>query len=169
MSSFKNLIVEYKQSKASVLSLIQSEKIMNIATCNNTGSWTAPVCFVYYASDFCFFSSTNSRHIIDSFSQKNVAASIHTNTCTWQDIKGVQMTGSIKSVSSFGKSTRTITAYLDKFPFCREFFSTDKNIITPDDFFNIFKAKLYKFIPEDIYYLDNQIGFGKREKIEFLP
>ena len=55
-------------------------------------------------------------------------------------------------------------AYLKKFPFTKEFFISDQELDL-NAFAKRFKVKIYKFKPDLVYYLDNGLRFGFKEKI----
>lgn len=74
------------------------------------------------------------------------------------------MTGTIENVSMGREALHVLRNYLDKFPFCAEFFSLGQPL-EPERFLKKFKVKLYKLTPESVYYLDNRIRFGFRELV----
>jgi len=62
------------------------------------------------------------------------------------------------------EAIRAIKAYLNKFPFTKEFFAPGQSIDL-EGFGKRFRVKLYKFDPQMIYYLDNEIEFGFRKEV----
>jgi len=94
------------------------------------------------------------------------AASLFHAAGSWQDIRGIQMTGTVERVDSMALSIKVIAVYLKRFSFAREFFPDDP---TPDlaAFFSRFKARLYAFRPTAVDYIDNRFGLGTRQRIDW--
>lgn len=94
------------------------------------------------------------------------AASLFHPAESWQDIRGIQMAGTVERVDTTALSIKVIAVYLKRFSFTREFFPDNP---TPDlaAFFSRFKARLYAFRPTALYYIDNRYGLGKRQLIDW--
>jgi uncharacterized protein YhbP (UPF0306 family) len=147
------------------LDLIGSQSTMALATAVNSQAWAAPVYYVFYSKAFYFFSSPKSKHICQALEANNASATIYPFVFTWQEIQGLQMSGYIEKVSPGLKAIQAVRAYAAKYPFLADFFDASKDI----DLENLgkrFKVRLYRFVPSLIYYLDNRIYFGFREKIQ---
>jgi len=146
--------------------LINEQNTMTLATAQENVAWAAPVYYVFYKSCFYFFSDSKSRHIVESMESGQASSAIYAHASTWQEIRGIQMSGSIEMVPASLSSIDALRAYLKKFPFTKEFFSPGQK---PDlaAFADRFKVRLYRFKPRLIYYLDNSICFGFRESVLF--
>jgi hypothetical protein len=147
------------------LDLIHGASTLTLATAGNEGPWSAPVYYVYSNNGFYFFSSPQSRHIIEAMQSDQAAASLFDPADAWQAIRGIQMSGKVDRAQSIALSLKIIALYLKRFPFTREFFH-DAPHPNADDFYRRFKARLFVFVPEKIYYMDNRMGFGVRKQIE---
>jgi uncharacterized protein YhbP (UPF0306 family) len=144
--------------------LIAGQNTMTLATTSDEGPWAAAV---YYANSdflFYFFSDPASRHIQDSQGQRAISAAIHAPALAWKDIRGIQMSGFIEPISPGIEALKVLRLYFKKFPFVSEFFKQNEkpNI---GAFLNRFKVRLFRLRPTLLYYLDNSIQFGFREKI----
>jgi len=144
--------------------LISEQSAMTLATARENDAWAAPVYYAYLRSCFYFFSDPASRHIRESLATGKAAGTIAASSISWRDIRGIQMTGTIEAVSAGWETLKVLHAYLAKFPFTSEFFQSDQKI-DPTVFFDRFHVNLYRFTPGLVYYLDNSIRFGFREKI----
>jgi len=146
--------------------LIHSESTLTLATAGEKGAWSAPVYYVFLGGNFYFFSSPQSRHIQQAMKSGEAAASLFCRTNTWQAIRGIQMQGEVNRVRNPVLSLKVISAYLQRYPFARDFFP---QIAMPDlkDFQDYFQVKLYNFAPTEVYYMDNRYGFGSRQKIKW--
>lgn len=149
---------------AQVKTLIAAQNTMTLATTSAEGPWAAAVYYVNSDFLFYFFSDPASRHIRDSQEQKPVSAAIHAQAVSWKDIRGVQMSGFIEPVSPNIEALKVLRLYSKKYPFVSEFFKHNEkpNI---GAFLSRFKVRLYRLRPTLLYYLDNGIQFGFREKI----
>jgi uncharacterized protein YhbP (UPF0306 family) len=153
-----------EKTRTLALELIHKESTMALATARENTAWAAPVYYVYFQSAFFFFSSPDSKHILETMHSKQAAATIYPSASTWRGIRGIQMSGSITALSPGLEAIRSIKAYLKKFPFTKEFFSSGQSIDL-EGFGKRFRVKLYKFDPHLIYYLDNEIEFGFRREV----
>lgn len=148
------------------LALINAQSTMSLATAKAGHAWAAPVYYAFHEAMLYFFSSPESRHITEGLDagEAQVSATIYPASSTWEEIKGIQMSGNIRSAGIGLNSMQAFRAYTAKFPFIRDFFKMDK---LPDleNFKKRFHVRLYFFEPTQVFYLDNQIRFGFREEI----
>jgi hypothetical protein len=150
--------------KALAETLINEQSTMTLATAQADVPWAAPVYYVYFKSSFYFFSDPSSRHIQEAMDADQVSAAIHATAFTWKEIRGIQMSGQLQPVGVGWEAMQAIRAYLKKFPFTKEFFDAGEPFDL-DAFGKRFRVRLYKFSPTLVYYLDNQIRFGFRERV----
>ncbi len=144
--------------------LVREQSAMTLATARESASWAAPVYYVFHGACFYFFSSPQSRHIQEALESGRASAAIHPEVSTWQEIRGIQMEGHVEAVSKNLEAVAVIGRYLKKFSFTKQFFKQDQSF-TIETFSERFKVGLYKFTPETMYYLDNNIQFGFREVV----
>jgi uncharacterized protein YhbP (UPF0306 family) len=145
--------------------LIDGQNTMTLATAQENTAWAAPVYYIFCRSAFYFFSDPESRHIQESLTGCLASAAIHSDAASWEEIRGVQMAGSIEMVSGKLEGLEVIGKYLKKFGFTKDFFSKDQ-AMDLDAFAKRFNVRLYKFKPSLVYYQDNSIRFGFREEID---
>jgi uncharacterized protein YhbP (UPF0306 family) len=144
--------------------LMGRETTMTISTAREDAPWAAPVYYVHRKSSFYFFSDPSSRHIQEAMeSGKASAAIFHQASHTWKEIRGIQMSGSIVHLGAGLEAIRATRAYLQKFPFTRDFF--DSAQVDLDAFVRKFKVRLYAFRPTVMLYQDNRIRFSFREEV----
>lgn len=137
---------------------------MTIASSEADSPWAAPVYYIFDDSEFYFFSKPSSRHITEALKTHKAGVSIHFQSSGWSDIRGVQMAGSISTAGISKKSASAFNVYLKKFDFIGAIKKSAaiKDIVSAE---SVFKVKFYKFTPDEVYYLDNNIKFGFKEKI----
>ncbi len=152
----------------SAVKLIESARVMTIATYSSVkGSWSAPVYYVCRKKIFYFFSNSKSRHIEDTGIQNGkakkklkVSASIFFDSCCFKKIKGIQMTGTIEQVLIQKHALAAAGNYIKKFGI-----NVDKQ--DPLRFIvRHFHASFYKFIPESVFFMDNNLKLGLREELK---
>jgi uncharacterized protein YhbP (UPF0306 family) len=147
--------------------IIRAQSTMTLATARGEVAWAAPVYYVYLKSCFYFFSDPNSRHIQESLANDQASSAIYAPATTWQEIRGIQMSGSIEIISPGLEAIEAVRAYLKKFTFTKDFFAYGQDLDL-NAFASRFRVKLYRFKPSLIYYMDNSISFGFREKVNLL-
>ena len=155
---------EEQELKSLAIDLINKQSTMALATARADIAWAAPVYYVFYKSAFFFFSDPDSRHIQEAVESRQAAASIYPYADTWQGIRGIQMSGRIRLVTPGLTAVQAIKAYIDKFPFTKEFFKPGQ-ALDLESFGKQFRVRLYRLDPIQVYYLDNQIRFGFREEV----
>ncbi|HYA40597.1 MAG TPA: pyridoxamine 5'-phosphate oxidase family protein [Syntrophobacteraceae bacterium] len=153
-----------KELKSLAVYLIEEQSTMTLATASARGPWAAPIYYTFLGSAFYFFSDPSSRHIVDSLESGRASAAIFAQASSWQDIRGLQMSGVVQAVSVGATALRAVRSYLRKFPFTTEFFKPG-DTIDLNAFADRFRVRLYRFKPDLVYYLDNSIKFGFREKV----
>ncbi len=144
--------------------LVAGENTMTIATAKKNQAWAAPVYYVFVKSSFYFLSNPKSRHIAEALHSGQASSTIYVPASTWNEIRGLQMTGCIKVVTGGLEAIQVLRAYLKKYPFTKSFFNKNAPLDL-ESFAERFGVKLYRFIPTLVYYLDNQIRFAFRTEV----
>jgi uncharacterized protein YhbP (UPF0306 family) len=139
--------------------LIDAVWTMTLATTGENGPWSAPVYYLYRDRWFYFFSSPSSRHIQDGLAHR-AAASIFRVHARKDRLEGLQMHGTIHLQRAGIRAAAAAAAYARRF---------DITVSGPDFlafFQNVFHARLFAFVPDQVYHMDNRKGFGSREMVE---
>ncbi len=140
------------------LTLISKTKVMTISTGKIT-PWAAPVYYLFHGHIFYFFSNAKARHIKEGVGLPCAAAVFKDASDTTQ-LQGLQMSGRIEKCPLDAATAKLALAYAGHYGIEA---MTEKVL----DYFKIrFHAGMYRFIPADIYYMDNRRGLGSRTKIE---
>jgi len=134
--------------------------VMTISVNMENGPWCAPVYFVHNRS-FYFFSSPDSIHIIYGLNRK-AACSLFIDSKDINDIRGIQMSGSIYEPDIIEK-TKAAVKYINKFGKKIGIFDFDPKLIEKK-----FKSRLYAFLPESYVITDNSKGFGRKNKERWM-
>ncbi len=144
--------------------LIKKQNTMTLATALEGHAWAAPVYYANLDFNFYFFSDPSSRHIREAMVMRQASAAVFEPASSWQGIRGIQMSGRIRSLSPGLEAVRALRAYLKKYPFTKEFFGKDQSLDL-HIFLSRFSVKLYRFKPSLLYYMDNSIRFSFRAEI----
>lgn len=151
-----------KDLKQQILSYMESHNTMTLGTCQGDIPWAATV---FYASDgfrLYFFSAPDSRHCQNLAVNPRVAVTIQEDYHDWRKIKGIQLEGKVAAVSSLLEKGKAMAAYLRKYPEVMKIFTDPSSGVLYQAFL---KVKFYCVVPERIFYIDNEQGFGKRQEL----
>jgi uncharacterized protein len=135
---------------------------MALGTRGDDGPWVAAV---YFAEDIrdgrirlYFLSSSSSRHCRNIALDGRVSAAINEDEHQWQEIRGVQLSGTCAEVTG-REQWRAWRAYLRKFHFVRALL---RQRTDPAMAAKMARTTMYGVAVEEAYYLDNRRGFGNR-------
>jgi uncharacterized protein YhbP (UPF0306 family) len=142
---------------------LHTHNTMTLATCAGDVPWAATV---FYASEewkLYFFSAPQSRHGQNLAVNSRVAVTIQEDYKDWRRIKGIQLEGKGLQVDSVLGKTKAMAVYARKYPEVIRLFTTPGSGV----FYQAFlKVKFYSIVPERIFYIDNEQGFGKRQELD---
>jgi uncharacterized protein YhbP (UPF0306 family) len=151
--------------RAQVQALIAECRTMVLATCAEQTPWAAPVYYVYRAPGFYFFSSPRARHIQQGLSDRLTAAAVFADSLQWEEIQGIQMTGALQEVARLSEQASAVGRFLWKFPFARPFLQGGaQETGGPPKLGD--KVRLYRFVPHEVHFTNNRLGFGQRIPIK---
>ena len=148
--------------KRQILDYMESHNTMTLATAQGDAPWAATV---FYASDglkLYFFSAPDSRHCQNLAVNPRLAVTIQEDYHDWRRIKGVQLEGRVAAVESIIEKGKAMTVYARKYPDVVKIFSDPGSGALYKAFL---KVNFYRVVPERLYYIDNEQGFGKRQEL----
>ena len=148
--------------KRQILSYMEGHNTMTLGTCQGDVPWAATV---FYASDglrLYFFSAPDSRHCQNLAANPRVAVTIQEDYHDWREIKGIQLEGEVVAVDSVLEKGKAMAVYARKYPEVMKIFTNPASGL----FYQAFlKVKFYCVVPERLFYIDNEQGFGKRQEL----
>ena len=148
--------------KQQVLSYLETHNTMTLGTCLGDVPWAATV---FYASDdlrLYFFSVPDSRHCQNLAANPRVAVTVQEDYHDWQKIKGIQLEGTAILVDSIIEKAKAMAVYARKYPEVIKLFTNPASGLFHKAFL---KVKFYCVIPEKLFFIDNEQGFGKRQEL----
>jgi uncharacterized protein YhbP (UPF0306 family) len=142
--------------------LLQGQRTLVLAT-SDPGPWSAPVYFVFRQGRLYFLSSPRSRHVTAALAGGRCAGSVHRDGGDWRDIVGLQMEGTVVEVPEGSEAVDALAAYAGKFPAVKDLLGRE----APDlrRFGDVLGARLYAFVPERAFHVDNRAGLVGRQEI----
>ena len=148
-----------------VRELLEAHSTVTLATCGPEGPWAAAV---FFASDddlnLYFVTDQRTRHGRDLMANGRVAGALHPDCDAWQDIRGLQLEGSV-SILDGDRRAGALACYLAKFPRVRSMYEQpqdeDERLIAG----RLRRASLFQLIPERIRLIDNGRGFGFKAEL----
>jgi uncharacterized protein len=148
-----------------VAEFMDSHTTMTLACCSGSSPWAAAVYYARHGLDLVFFSSPASRHSTVLAENPRAAAAIHGDYEGWQEIKGLQMEGSVEQIKGATAKAVAMTTYLVRYPFAKDLLFRP-GMVSARVARKMAKVVLYKFRPDSIVYMDNEAEFGTRWKLE---
>lgn len=152
--------------KQQVLSYLEMHNTMTLGTCSGDVPWAATV---FYASDdlrLYFFSVPDSRHCQNLAANPRVAVTIQEDYHDWRKIKGIQLEGTVTLVDSIVEKAKALAVYARKYPEVIKLFTNPASGL----FYKAFlKVKFYCVVPQVLFYIDNEQGFGNRQELAIEP
>jgi uncharacterized protein YhbP (UPF0306 family) len=94
-----------------------------------------------------------------------VAVTIQEDYKDWRLIKGIQLEGKLESGDSVIDKAKAIAIYARKYPAVIKLFTDPANGVYHRAFL---KVKFYCVVPERLFFIDNEQGFGKRQELPIM-
>ena len=154
------------EARERVLAYLAAHNTVALATVDADGRpWAATVFYVNLGTDLYFLSEPKTRHAQNILANGLVAGTINEDYRDWQQIKGIQLEGRAAVLDGKIELLRALHAYLDKYPFVRNFLSPEKLLQGVQIAGKALDVRLWRLRPERLYYLDNARGFSAREEL----
>jgi uncharacterized protein len=148
--------------KQQILDYLKAHNTMTLATCAGDSPWAATV---FYASDdlqLYFFSSPDARHSLNLSANARVAVTIQEDYKDWRVIKGIQLEGKAMLVDGVIEKAKAMAVYARKYADVITLFTDPASGIFHKAFL---KVKFYRVVPEKVFFIDNEQGFGQRQEL----
>lgn len=142
-----------------LLTYLREHHVMSLATTGTEGPWAAAVFYVNDATTLYFLSSPGSRHCRNLTMYSRVAVTIQEDYPDWPSIKGIQLEGTAIQIGG-DEEVQARALYGEKFPVVGKLAHAPAAIVKA-----MAKVRWYKVVPETLYFIDNAVGFGNRERI----
>ncbi|MEE9185773.1 MAG: pyridoxamine 5'-phosphate oxidase family protein [Candidatus Binatia bacterium] len=145
-----------------ILNYMEGHNTMTLGTCQEDVPWAATVFYASSGFHLYFFSDPESRHCQNLKANSKVAVTIQEDYRDWNKIKGIQLEGKVIEIDSLVEKGKAMAAYARKYPEVMKVFTDPESGV----FYRAFlKVKFYVVMPERVFYIDNEQGFGKRQEL----
>jgi len=151
-----------EELKRQILNYMESHNTMTLGTCQGDFPWAATVFYASQGLRLYFFSAPDSRHCQNLTVNPRVSVTIQEDYRDWEKIKGIQLEGKVVPVDSVLEKGRAMAVYARKYPEVMKVFTNPASGV----FYQAFlKVRFYCVVPEKLFYIDNEQGFGKRQEL----
>ncbi|MBN1316241.1 MAG: pyridoxamine 5'-phosphate oxidase family protein [Anaerolineales bacterium] len=142
--------------KKQVIRFLEQESTLTLATTSPEG--TPNAADLYFVSndalELFFISEPDANHAVNISQNDQIAATIHSTTWDWREIKGLQLRGSCSQVTGTRKRMAALHVYGKKFKFMPAFSAI------------VARHNVYRIIPSWLRWLDNSVSFGYKQESE---
>lgn len=139
---------------------------LSLATEKDGRPWSASLFFVNIGFEIYFLSSPSSRHGENILVNPEVSATINPDYSKWQDIKGIQLEGRAEKIGGIIENPKIVAAYLRKFPDVTDFLKSPLKMGAAVST-KVAKVAFYRLKPRKMFFVNNSLGFGHRDELEF--
>jgi uncharacterized protein YhbP (UPF0306 family) len=142
-----------------VLAFLGEHHVMTLATVGRDGPWAAAVFYAHDGLKLYFLSAPSSRHAECLAADPRVAATIQRDYDDWPGIRGLQISGTARAVAPADEA-RIRTLYQQRYPLVGGGAGVPRAIMEA-----LNKIRWYELVPENVYLIDNTLGFAHREHL----
>ena len=148
--------------KQQVVDYLKNHNTMTLATCVGEMPWAATVFFASDELRLYFFSAPDSRHCQNLMANPRVAVTVQEDYKDWRKIKGIQLEGRVELVDGVLEKAKAMAVYAIKYPDVIKLFTDPSSGVFHKAFL---KVKFYCVVPQKLFFIDNEQGFGKRQEL----
>jgi len=145
--------------------MLDGHATATLATAGADGPWAAAV---FYASDadlnLYFVTDPGTRHGSNLRNDARVAAAIHADVASWNEVRGLQLEGAARVVAESGRAA-ALGIYLHKFPEVRRLSEAPRNDAEREIGERLGRIPLWCLAPARIRIIDNRERFGWKQEL----
>jgi hypothetical protein len=145
--------------RSRVLAFLGEHHVMTLATVGADGPWAAAVFYAHDDLKLYFLSAPTSRHAQHLTADPRAAATIQRDYDDWPGIRGLQLEGTVREVAREDEA-RVRALYQERYPLIGGGAGVPRKLLEALD-----RIRWYTFVPENIYLIDNTLGFAHREHL----
>ncbi len=147
--------------RTQVLAYLAAHTTLTLATVGPQGPWAAGLFYVNDGFDLYWLSDPATRHCQDIAADPRVAVAVQEDYRDWQRIQGVQMEGTAERLGRIDDAEDVMALYAAKFPFLANW-RHPPDALAP----SMAAARVYRFSPQRVLFIDNTQAFGYRGEVE---
>ncbi|HLW61325.1 MAG TPA: pyridoxamine 5'-phosphate oxidase family protein [bacterium] len=143
-----------------VLTYVERHTTMTLATEGPDGPWAAALFYVSDGFDLYWLSDPQTRHSQNLERTPRAAVTIQEDYRDWRTIQGVQMEGRAAPVGPLAAAVRPMDLYVAKYPFLGDWRTPPPALAGA-----LAAARVYRFTPSRVLFIDNAKGLGHRQEV----
>jgi uncharacterized protein len=151
----------FREVRPQALHYLATHNTLTVATAGPTGPWAAALFYVNDAFVLYWLSDPASRHSLNVAHNPHAAITIHEDYRDWRVIQGLQMEGTVEQLGPPRSVEGPMQMYAAKYPFLG-----DRRHPRPALAPALESARVYRFTPSRVLFLDNTRGFGRRDELD---
>ena len=147
-----------------VLTYLQTHHTLTLATVGSEGPWAAALFYVNDGFDLYWLSDPHTRHSENITRTRRTAVTIQEDYRNWQMIRGIQMEGTAEQIGPLAEALHPMGLYVAKYPFLENWRNPPPTLARA-----LGPARVYRFRPSRVWFVDNARGLGNRQEVSIKP
>ncbi len=147
--------------RAQALAYLERHNTLTLATAGPDGPWAAALFYVNDAFDLYWLSDPRTRHSRNVAHNPHAAVTIQEDYRDWRVIQGLQMEGTAAEVGPLEDARHPMQLYAAKYPFLAGWRTPPPALAGA-----LGAARVYRFTPTLVLFVDNTRGFGHRQEVD---
>ena len=150
------------ETSTRIAAFLDAHHVMSLATCGPQGPHAANL---FYARDgfvLLWISDPNSRHSVELKANSRVTATIAPDYHDFGEVCGMQIYGDADCIAGASEVQRARTLLKARYPFLKRL--SDGPPAMKDAYES---AELYRLDPHRMVIIDNRLGFGHKDTLDF--
>jgi uncharacterized protein YhbP (UPF0306 family) len=147
--------------RTQTLTYLAAHNTMTLATIGPEGPWAAALFYVNDGFRLYWLSDPLTRHSRDIAGNPHAAVTVQEDYRDWQLIQGVQMEGTVEQLGTIDEAEDVMRLDAAKFTFLANW-RQPPAALAP----SLAAARVYRFLPQRVLFVDNTQAFGYRGDVE---
>jgi hypothetical protein len=146
--------------RSRALRYLETHNTLTLATVGPDGPWAAALFYVSEAFSLYWLSDPGARHSRNIVRHPRVAVTVNEDYRDWRVIQGLQMEGTAKEVGTIREAAGPMRLYAAKHAFLGNWLDPPPVLAGA-----LGSARVYRFTPARVLFIDNTRTFGHREEV----
>ncbi len=153
-----------QEPRREALTYLETHNTLTVATIGPDGPWAAALFYVNDGFDLYWLSDPQTRHSKNIARNRRVAVTIQEDYRDWRVIRGIQMEGTAEEAGPLRDALHPMGLYAAKYPFLGDWQKPPPSLARA-----LGVARMYRFRPTHVLFIDNTRGFGHRQEVAIVP
>ncbi len=147
-----------------VLAYLGRHNTLTVASAGPDGPWAAALFYVNDGFELYWLSDPQTRHSQNIARHPRISVAIHEDYRDWRVIQGIQMEGTAEEIGPPIQAVRPMGLYAAKYQFLGDWRDPPPALAKA-----LAAARMYRFVPARVLFIDNTRGFGTRHEVAPSP